>query len=138
MTKRVLVAALLFATPLAALGDLMYSWTESQALSRAAPTLATEGISLADIRGYRVVASAGAAATITGGSLLCYYYSPNTARWARCSAALDLTLATGARDSVSADFRVAAGAGRLLYAASSVTLSSGSAVVVTVEALGAP
>lgn len=109
------------------------SYQETQALTRAAPTAATEGASLAGATGYRVTVSAPSGQTITGGSILCYTYNPTLKRWARCKSAFDITLLTGVRDSPSEEFKVAVGGGRVLFATDSVTLSGGTTVVVTID-----
>lgn len=132
MRKFLLVVALL-SLPIVALGQMYGSWSESQILTRAAPTLTTEGISLAGVSSYRVLVSAQAAATVTGGALTCYYFSAVTSRWGPCATSLNWTPATGGRDAVSADFSVGVPAGRVLYATNAVTVSAGTTVTVAIE-----
>lgn len=129
-----LLPLLLICSALSAVAMTGRSWSESQALTRAAPTLATEGLSLAGAMGYRVTVSAGAGQTITGGTAKCYFMPIITGRWARCPTALDLTPGTSVRDWSSSDFAVYVGMGRVLYASDSITLSAGTAVTIAVEA----
>lgn len=126
-----LIAAL--ALPGLAFAQKVATWSETQALSRSAPTSASEGISLDNAEGFRVSISAPATRTISGGSLLCYFYSTALARWARCPTSMDLTPGTGVRDWSSADFESLVGGGRVLYATSSVTLSAGTTVTITIQ-----
>lgn len=115
------------------------STTTTQNLTGSAPTLATEGVDLSDALGYAVVVSAASGQTISGGSLLCYYYGAvgsgpggsGTRRWMR-AAQFDFTPATSVRDAPSGDFATPAGFGRIHYVPSSVTVSSGTTVDVTI------
>lgn len=113
----------------------------SSALTGSTPALVSDGASLENASGYTVVLSAPSGQTITGGSLLCWYYGCVTAggsgtactrRWMRCPASLDFTPATGVRDAPSGDYITPTGAGRITYVPSSVTVSSGSTVVTTI------
>lgn len=139
----VAVVGLAVAVPAAA-QNRVYSKTTTQNLTGSAPTLATEGVDLTNALGYNVVVSAAAAQTITGGSLLCYFYGPvvasvasgtaPTQRWMRCPSSLDFTPGTGVRDAPSGDFQTPVGFGRIHYVPSSVTVSSGTTVTVTITA----
>jgi hypothetical protein len=107
-----------------------------------APSSATDGVSLVDATGYTVTVSADAAQTITGGSLLCYYYACvdwnsasnvcATSRWTRC-AELDITPSAGLRDPPGYDREVVVGWGRVMYVPN-VTASGGTHVNVTIIA----
>lgn len=134
MKKRIAVTLMALLASGAVLAFTGKSWSETQALSRAAPTLATEGMNLNGVVGYQVTISAPVGQTITGGTLQCYFMSTLTARWARCPASFDLTPSTAVRDWTSPSFTVVVGMGRLLYAATSITISAGSTVVVGLEA----
>lgn len=114
--------------------------TVSFGLSASAPSLATDGVDISNAQGFAVVVSAPAAQTITGGSLLCYWYVPVTGaesstgvtyRWAQCAAGQDFTPRTGGRDAPSGDYQPLVGVSRVFFRTSSVTVSSGSAVDVT-------
>lgn len=136
--KRMICLLTILCTTLAA-ADTVSSYrysTENQILSRAAPTLVTEGMSLQNIAGYQITITAPSGQTITGGTLECYYMSTYTFRWARCSSSMDLTPRTGGRDWTSPNVEVAVGLGRVLYAAASITLSGGTTVDVSIEARG--
>lgn len=107
--------------------------TEVQLLTRAAPTLATEGLDLSAVKGLRVCVSAASAQTLSGGgNLRAYYYDATLARWARnndLDVAVDLA---SARDQCFPDFAVPVQFGRALWAADSVTVSGGTTVSVYV------
>lgn len=135
------VLALALAVPALA-QQRVFSKTFTQNLTGSAPTLATDGVDLTNAAGYSVVVSAASGQTITGGTLLCYYsgsVSANavsgtapTQRWMRCPSTLDITPGTSVRDAPSGDFEVLVGFGRLKYVPSSITVSSGSTVDVTI------
>lgn len=120
------------------------SWGETtMILTRAAPTLITEGLGLyndtasntaGDVAGFRVTVCAPAAQTLTGGAMRCWYRNNRLALWARCGGQ-DWTPTTGVRCAESGDFTVDVAAGRILYASDSITLSgAGTTVSVTIEA----
>ncbi len=116
--------------------DIFDFVSASHALTSAAPTLSTQGLSLSKrgpASGFRVIVSAQAGATVTGGTARCYFFGPVTTRWMRCPN-FDVTLTTGVRDSVSVDFHPLVGWGRIYYATDAVTVSAGTTVTVTVEA----
>jgi hypothetical protein len=140
MKRLGLLLALALATP--ALGQAVVVKTlTGQALSMSAPTLATDGVDLTNAQGFAVVVSAESTRTITGGSLLCYWYVPVTGqtsstgvtyRWTRCAAGLDFTPRTGARDAPSLDYEPLVGVSRVAFVTSSVTVSAGTTVDVTI------
>lgn len=134
--KKVFVGLLLIAS--VASGMTLVD-TSRQNLTGTAPTAATDGISLLNATGYTVTVSADSAQTITGGSLLCYYLgavnfsgSEPTMRWMRCPTGLDCTPATGARDASCGDFEPLTGFGKIKYIPSSITVSGGTQVDVTI------
>jgi hypothetical protein len=109
------------------------------ALSASAPSAATDGISVDSGMACACVLSADSGATITGGSLLGYVYMPVTSnadgtpatfRWFPF-AALNWTPETGARDAASGDKDVLTGVGRVAWRTSSVTVSAGTTVTLT-------
>ena len=121
-------------------------WTETQgttsAVTKAAPTLITEGMSLEDVDGFRVSVAVDTGVTFSGaGSLLCYQWDTDLAAWIR-NGELDISLTTGAPTFVAsqrrlafADQEVKVPSGRVHYACSGVTFSAGSAgVVVRIKA----
>lgn len=117
--------------------DILDFVTTTQALTGAAPTLGTQGISLfksaGKANGYRVIVSAVSGQTVLGGSLLCYYWSYPLLRWMRCDPALDVTLTGGGtRDAVSFDYE-SMGFGRVYFATNGVAVSGGTTVNVTIE-----
>ena len=95
-----------------------------------APTLATQGMNLANVGGFSVVASADSGQTLSGaGSLQAYLYDDNVARWARCPD-LDLTCGTASvRDLAFPGFSVLSPRGRIAYVPSGVTVSSGGVTI---------
>lgn len=110
------------------------STTESQALTRAAPTLATEGLDLDKVTHYQVTVCAETSRTLSGaGTLAAYWYNPGLAAWVR-TPGLDLTVsATAVRCMSFPQSRVNSGLGRVLYAATGVTVSAGTTVDVRVD-----
>lgn len=135
-----IIATLALALP--ALGQTrLFSVTSTHNLTGSAPTLATDGAAIDGALGFSVVVSANAAQTITGGSLLCYYYgavssggsgTTPTRRWMRCPSALDFTPGTSVRDAPSGDYETPVAWGRIAYIPSSVTVSGGTTVAVTI------
>lgn len=105
-----------------------------------APTLITEGLGLISspykpASGFSVTAEADASQTITSGTLKAYIWDPWVAAWARAPD-LDLTASiSGERRLTWPGFTVTAGVGRVAYAPSVVTLSSGG---ITIYITGAP
>jgi hypothetical protein len=104
-------------------------WTETQVLTRDAPTLATEGVALTGREtGCRVVLSAAATRTLSGGgSLKCWYYDNSIGEWIR-NPDLDITLSAShasVRRIAFPDQAIFVPNGRLLYAASGITVSAG-------------
>jgi hypothetical protein len=135
------VALALFASSALAGSDPMYSvrrFTESQSLTRAAPTAACdaavspEGMLLDTVRATRIMLEAPSGQTLTGGTLRAYYYDWSRAAWFR-NAAGDLTVTSGLARQVWNDVPVYVRTGCVLYAADSVTLSgAGTAVQVSI------
>lgn len=112
-------------------------WQESQALTRspAAPASATDGMDLNNVYGLRVTVCAPASETLTGGSLRVWLYDYNLGLWTK-DTTLDMTVAasTPARCLTFPDQFTTVPYGRVLVAADSVTVSSGSAVTVQIQA----
>lgn len=112
-------------------------WSEGQILTRAAPTLVTEGLSLRDVAGFRVTVCAEATRTLSGaGTLLAYVWDNALAAWVR-NKPLDLALAsveTGVRCAAFPDFETTVASGRVLYATSAVTVSAGTTATVQIKA----
>ena len=106
------------------------TWSEAQALTRAAPTLVTEGISLDGVESFRVILSADEGETLSGaGELECYAYSYLLERWVRVPE-LDLgTITATFRDMSWGELESLCGFGRVLYAATGVTVSGGTCTV---------
>jgi hypothetical protein len=113
------------------------TFTESQALSRAAPTAQsapytgeTEGVDLAGAVGYRVCVAATSGNTLTGGTIKQYVYSYEDGLWGE-NPLLAQTVTSTTRKQCW-DYKSTVGRGRLLPATSSVTVSGGTTVVVSV------
>jgi hypothetical protein len=95
--------------------------------TESAPTLATQGISLANLAGF--VVHAETAGTMTAGGLLkAYLYNAETGSWISAPD-LDLTVQALAKQSFSG-FTVTAPAGRIAY------VPSGVGVAVTIYIVG--
>ncbi len=110
-------------------------WTEVQLLTRAAPTLVTEGLNLRGVIGFRVTVCANATRTLSGtGTLQAYVWDNDLLRWIR-NPALDISVSTsGVRCLAFPDIRTAAASGRVLFAANAVTVSAGTTVDVQIKA----
>jgi hypothetical protein len=110
-------------------------WSESQGGTRAAPTLATEGMPLGDVCGYVVsiypVTGPGTT-TFTGGTLLCWHRSEVTERWSRVPD-LDKTITAGLTEQTWASDPVWVQKGREMYTTSGLTLSAGTNATVRME-----
>lgn len=118
------------------------TWTETPILTRAVPTLASEGMDLGNIDGFRVSVCAASGQTLSGGgNLNAYLYNYDTALWQRnpgldWAISVTATSCSGAlcRCQVFPDQVVAAALGsRVLYAPNAVTISSGTTVVVRID-----
>jgi hypothetical protein len=111
----------------------------TQNLTGSAPTLGTDGVSLAGATHYQVTVSAASGQTLSGaGTLTCYYYGAvdgsGTRRWFPCDSTLNVAVnKSGQRDMTSLQFPVGIPSGRLMYVTSGVTVSGGTTVVVTIE-----
>jgi hypothetical protein len=118
-------------------------FTESQALTRAAPTLSTEGVSMSQITAFRVSVCATTGNTLSGsGTLKAYLYNPAVGLWMR-NPSLDVAVTnSGERCQVFPDFTVTSIAVtgsapyRTLFATSAVTVSGGTTVDVRIDAYG--
>jgi hypothetical protein len=111
----------------------MSRWTETQALTRAAPTLVTEGMDLRGLRnGFRVMVSAQSGATLTDVNLKAWLRD-DTLGWVR-SPQLDLAqTAVGTQHVVFPDQPTFVGLGRVLYANNGTTVSAGTTADVSIQ-----
>lgn len=106
-------------------------WTETQGttspVTKAAPTLITEGMLLEDVDGYRVIVSSATGTTLSGaGTLAAYIWDTDIAAWIR-NPDLDLTVGTASvRRLAYPDQETKVPSGRVYYAATGVTFSAGS------------
>lgn len=100
------------------------------------PVAATDGMDLTDLRGLRVILSAGVGETLSGaGTLRFWQNSASRGRWVRSQ---DVKLAvtdSGVRDIIYPDMEVLVPEGRVYVEAVSVT-ATGTALVVTLEGWG--
>ena len=115
---------------------LVNFWAETQTLTRDDPTLVTEGLHLGGReRGLRVVVSAPSGQTLLGtGTLKCWYWDNSLLEWVRVPD-FDLVLTdshAGKRRVAFPDQSIVVPDGRMLYAASGVTVSSGTTADVRV------
>jgi hypothetical protein len=100
--------------------------------NREDPALITDGLDLENLAHYRVIVSAASGQTLSGaGSLLAWMWSHTLAAWCRNPALDQLVTVSGKRAQVSAEFDVGVCIGRVLFAASGVTASSGAITVIT-------
>ena len=137
--RRVLTAAALLALALLlvsgiALAAGVRSWTETQALTRAVPTLSSEGLDLNGVTGWKLTVSANSGQTLSGGSIACDYYSPWLSRWV-ANSDLTFTVPSGKRDATWNDRKPPVPLGRLLCRTVSVTVSGGTDVAVRIDAM---
>lgn len=110
-------------------------FAESQALTRAAPaTSSTDGISLVNVKSWRLIVCAQAAAAITGGTMILWVQASD-GLWADTPRAVTTFTftSTGQRCQSFGEFDVGVRTGRFLPATSSVTVSAGTAVSVRLE-----
>lgn len=124
-----LLAAVALAAPVALAGDAAFS--EAQALTRTDPSSGTDGMLIQTSRGFRVSVCADSGQTLSGaGTLKAWWYHPSALVWMR-NPSLDLTVsASSVRCQVFPDQRITAFiGGRIIYAASAVTVSSGTVTV---------
>lgn len=102
--------------------------------NESAPTLATEGLNLADLNGFSVHVSADSGQTFTAvtGGLAAYIWDELINAWARAPE-LDLTIqagAVGTRRCSFTGFTVSSPRGRLAYIPASLAVSSGGVTIV--------
>lgn len=115
-------------------------WSESQPLTRTAPTasctaaVSPEGTQLDGVRAIRLMLEAPSGQTLSGGSLLAWYYDHGAGAWFR-NPANDLTVTSGLAKQAWEDLPVYIRTGCVIYATSSVTLS-GAGTAVTVRIVG--
>lgn len=107
------------------------SYIEVQALTRAVPTLATEGQALKNFQALTIQAVAANGQTLSAGTLNAWFYDPVVAVWARVPA-LDLVIATSGVQSVAWPALPVIGPrnARYLWATSGLTVSGGTTVTV--------
>ena len=145
--KKLAVAFVLCVTALFSLAAMAgaRAFTESQILTRADPSLASEGISMAKVQGFKVSVCAPSGQTLTGGALRAWLYNPAVDLWMR-NPGLDVNVSTtaGKRCEVFPDFKVSAievldgDPYRAIWTTSAVTLSgAGTNVDVRIDAYGA-
>lgn len=137
--------ALVFALALGAFvapAALAEDFSEAQILTRAAPTTNIQGVTLANVRGFRVAVCAESAQTLSGAGVLhAYLYNAKAGLWMR-NPSLDLTVSVTATSCAGAacrcqawpDQRVPVVLGhRVLYATSGVTVSGGTTATVWIH-----
>lgn len=135
--RRFIMTLMLLALPALALADTrvldVFYNTTTQVLAGAAPSTATDGISIAGATGYQVIGVANSGQTITGGGATCYYRPVSTARWAPCGSSFDITWITGAREAFSGQREIAVPSGRIYFKSASTTVSGGSTIDIIIE-----
>lgn len=104
-------------------------WSEAQALSRAAPTLDTEGMPMFGLRGFRCCIFADVGQTLSGAGFVDFYiYNPDVGLWMINPGLTQTVTATTVRAQAIPDFELGADMflnHRVLAAARAVTVSSG-------------
>lgn len=131
--KRAAVILALAATAAAALPARYFY--ESQSTTRDAPTLATEGMGLHGVTGFRVSICAESGQTLSGtGNLRAYLYHTDAALWMR-NPDLDLAVdASSVRCQAFPDMTTGTTVGhRVLFAADTVGVSGGTTVTVRID-----
>jgi hypothetical protein len=123
---------LLLLLPSFALAGVPRNWSETQATgTRAAPTLATEGMGLSDVSAYGVRVCATTGTLTASWSLQAYLYHEQTSLWMRVPG-LDITVPAAAAGLACVAFPDLVNAlprGRVLYAAN----GAGASVTVYLE-----
>lgn len=106
---------------------------EASHASNNQPVAATDGVSLEGVSGVRIIVSAEATRTLSGGGELVFWnYSTSRSRWVEGATGYTIDR-TGKRDLQFPDRVVTVKEGRLYVEARSVTVSGGTSVVVQVE-----
>lgn len=102
-------------------------WGEVQTGDRDAPTLATEGMDLRNVRGFVVSAAAAEGESFNEvGALAAWRYDAAVAGWCRVPAWDLAVTGTGAAQFIAwGEREVLVSAGRILYACSAMEVSSG-------------
>ena len=94
-----------------------------------APTLATQGLELDRVAGFFVTAEADSGQTLSGaGALTAYWYDNATAAWSRVPA-MDLATTTATVRRLTLHVSAVANRGRIAYAPTGVTVSSGGVTI---------
>lgn len=106
---------------------------ETQILSRAAPTAATEGMLLDSVYAYRVSVCTASGQTLTSGTLQMWVYDSDRALWMRNPAADETISVSGVRCQEFPDRLTGVSVGRMLPACASVVVSSGTTCSVQVK-----
>jgi hypothetical protein len=138
------LAVLLLLLALPALAAPTRHLYETQTLTRARPSVSSEGMSLTapdgyPVRGFMVSVCAEASQTLTGGSsggrLRAWVYHPDATLWMR-NPELDLSVTVaGERCQAWPDLRTGyMRERRVLFAADSVLVSGGSTIIVRIDA----
>lgn len=91
------------------------------------------GLSLAGVTGWRAIATAPST-TFTGGTAVCCFRSSKLSRWMPCGSSFNIPLVSGQADVPGPDNFTTVSYGRVAFAGSGVTLTSGSTFTMTYEA----
>lgn len=114
------------------IGGAQVYWSETQAGTRAAPTLVTEGMDLTGLMSAHAVVLCADGSNITAGSMVSYYRSPKQG-WMPGPTSMNFALPTGGPKAVGPEGIVTNPFGRWLYATSGVTCSGVTSLTVTIE-----
>jgi len=110
------------------------SWVESQALTRAAPTLSTDGVQLKDYSSFTVIVEANASQTLSGaGTLDCWVYdgavNSGSGGWSILPGQTQSVTVSGKQRMAFTVFQVPCPRkSRIMFAANGITVSSGTTV----------
>ena len=85
--RNVAILAGLVAAPLCAYAIASRQWSESQSATRSAPTLATEGMALSGVTGFRLTACATTGTIATACTLKAWVRNETTGLWTRSASA---------------------------------------------------
>jgi hypothetical protein len=147
--KRLFLIASLVLGAVAFAGGLLQSTTYSASATTNAPDGGLQGAQLGGGRFFRVLAYAPDGGffadagpqilSFAGGSLDCYFRSPNSTTWMRC-AAYDLALTDGGTAAISPSYATGVEAGRIFYKSTGITMNytdggvgAGGSTQVTIE-----
>ena len=107
--------------------------TETQAFTRAAPTLSTEGMSLRGVTSVHSVVRCSSGTLTGAGNMVCYFL-PQTGVWGPCPTSSNFAANVVGAELIGPEFPVSSPFGRILWATSGLGCTAGSTAIVSIEA----